>query len=200
MKEVNAVIFDLGGVLLNLDLSHSKTKMDVLGLPDGLAYGNIFEQYQLGNISTDRFFSYLQSLCDKWTERQEIIDAWNSCLSDMPEYKLQYVLQLRKRGIKTYLLSNTNEAHWNHIRTNIFPRPAEDYFDAIYLSQELHLAKPDKAIYEVVLSHIGLQADECLFLDDTEENIEAASSLGIRTYRTPVRYDWRNDVSGIICC
>lgn len=199
MREIKAVIFDLGGVLLNLDMSRPGTKMEALGLVDGPAFHELVGQYQLGSISTDDFFDNLMSLCPRAADRQELMNVWNSCLLDIPDYKLQYIMQLRERGIETYLLSNTNDAHWSHIKSESFPRPVEEYFHAIYLSHELHMAKPDKAIYETVLSRIGQQAGACLFLDDTEENITSASSLGIRTYKTPVRYDWRDDVSAIIC-
>ena len=199
MDNIKAIIFDLGGVLLNLDIARAMTNMHALGVDKTEMDDKIIDLYQTGSISTDDFVSHIISLCRSGIDRQQVIDAWNSCLLDIPDYKLQYILQLRERGFKTYLLSNTNDIHWQHIAKTNFPSPVADYFDKLYLSQELHLAKPDKTIYSYVLNDTGLQADECLFLDDTVQNIQAAASMGIRTYLSPTRFDWRKDISTLVC-
>lgn len=199
MNKIKAIIFDLGGVLLNLNLPQALANMQALGVGKNMMYNDIIDQYQTGSIASDDFISRIMTECQSDTDRQQVTDAWNSCLLDIPEYKLQYILQLRERGFRTYLLSNTNDIHWRHIVKTNFPLPVTDYFDALYLSHEMHLLKPDKAIYTAVLSRAGMQAEECLFLDDTAANIQAAATLGIMTYLSPICFDWRKDISTLVC-
>ena len=132
------------------------------------------------------------------TTRQQVLDAWNSCLQTLPKYKLDFVKQLRNEGYATYLLSNTNDAHWKYILETSFPEPPEYYFDKLFLSQEMGMAKPDTEIYAEVLRQIGTPADECLFIDDSSANCKAAESLGIHTYNAPVHTDYREEVMNIL--
>ena len=94
----------------------------------------------------------------------------------------------------TQRINFTNDAHWKYIEKNSFPEPASHYFDHCFLSQEMGMAKPDPAIYESVLQQTGIPAKECLFLDDSKANCEAAGRLGINCINVPVRSDFREDV------
>jgi putative hydrolase of the HAD superfamily len=116
----------------------------------------------------------------------------------LPKYKLEFVKQLRNEGYATYLLSNTNDAHWKYILETSFPEPTENYFDKCFLSQEMGMAKPDIEIYAEVLRQIGTPADECLFIDDSSANCKAAETLGIQTYNAPVHTDYREEVKTIL--
>ena len=82
------------------------------------------------------------------------------------------------------MLSNTNEAHWQDIVARCFggQEVVDSHFDHVFLSQEMHMAKPNDDIYLKVLEEIHASADECLFLDDSSANLEAASKLGFHTY------------------
>lgn len=150
--------------------------------------------YQVGKVSTKDFIGLMLRLSREGTSYQQLLDAWNSCLLTIPDFKLEFIKDLRRQGYATYLLSNTNDAHWKYIKRNSFPEPLSHYFDQCFLSQEMGMAKPDAAIYESVLRQTGIPAEECLFLDDSKANCEAAERLGINCINVPVRSDYREAV------
>lgn len=208
---IKTIIFDLGGVLIDVDMPHCFQNMKALGVDvealaktpssapastvcEGITISGVLNDYQIGKIPTDEFLSMILKVSAPGTTRQQVLDAWNSCLQELPKYKLDFVKQLRSEGYVTHLLSNTNDAHWKYILETSFPEPAENYFDQLFLSQKMGMAKPDPNIYAEVLRRIGTPADECLFIDDSSDNCKAAESLGIHTYNAPVHTDWREVV------
>ena len=210
---IKTIIFDLGGVLIDVDMNRCFHNIKALGVDvesltktssesnapvstvcEGITISGALHEYQIGKIPTDKFISMIQQISTPGTTRQQVLDAWNSCLLTLPKYKLDFVKQLRNEGYATYLLSNTNDAHWKYTLKTSFPEPAENYFDKLFLSQEMGMAKPDIEIYAEVLRQIGTPADKCLFIDDSSANCKAAETLGIHTYNAPVHTDWREEV------
>lgn len=201
---IQNIIFDLGGVLLNLDMPLCFKKFEALGanmaklmhkeegerkgdtICDGVVANGLMMLYQVGGISTNDFVDKLVEVSKPGTKVEDVIDAWNSCLLDIPQYKLDLLEKLRTQGYHIYMLSNTNDLHWKHIEKTNFPKPATEYFDGIYLSHELKMAKPDSCIYEEVLKRIGVPAEECLFIDDAQINCDAAKELGINVQKYDV--------------
>lgn len=203
--EITTIIFDLGGVLLDIDMPRCLREIQALGvdvqtlmaqgdtpgthgatLCEGMAASGTMHLYQVGAVTTDDFLESLRQLCRPGTTRSQVLDAWNTCLIDIPAFKLEAVKALRSRGYHTYMLSNTNEAHWEYIEQNCFPEPVSHYFDDIFMSQRLGMAKPDPRFYEEVLRRIGTPAASCLFLDDTQVNCDAAAALGIHVCKTEI--------------
>ena len=210
---IKTVIFDLGGVLLDLDMPACFDRIRNLGVDiqalaecgsgkdapksvicEGIAVSGVMNDYQVGNISTADFMSVIQNYAKKGTSYDDVLDAWNSCLITIPSYKLDYLKELRMRGYKVCLLSNTNDAHWKYIVEKWFTEPLSNYFDNVFLSQEMHLAKPDVRIFQEVLKCVDTPADECLFIDDSKANCKSAETLGIRTYNAPVLTDYRTEI------
>ena len=209
---MKAVIFDLGGVLIDLDMHRCFENIRALGVDldaiskasddsekgaticEGITASGMMHLYQVGKVSTGDFIGLMLHLSREGTSYQQLLDAWNSCLLTIPDFKLEFIKELRQQGYATYLLSNTNDAHWKYIEKNSFPEPASHYFDHCFLSQEMGMAKPDPAIYESVLRQTGIPAKECLFLDDSKANCEAAGRLGINCINVPVRSDYRDAV------
>ena len=210
---IKAIIFDLGGVLIDVDMNRCFHNIKALGVDvdsltrtssennapvstvcEGVTISGALHEYQIGKIPTDKFITTIQQISTPGTTRQQVLDAWNSCLLTLPIYKLDFVKQLRNEGYATYLLSNTNDAHWKYILETSFPEPAENYFDKLFLSQEMGMAKPNPEIYAEVLRQISTPADECLFIDDSSANCKAAETLGIHTYNAPIHTDWREEV------
>ncbi|MBQ9363462.1 MAG: HAD family phosphatase [Bacteroidaceae bacterium] len=201
-KSIHTIILDLGGVLLDLNMPRSLKAFEALGIDtqtilssepsdrpsaticEGLSATGAMLLYQIGKITTDQFLTGLLSLCHPGTTHQQVLDAWNACLLDIPLFKLKAIQQLRQQGYKLCLLSNTNEAHWQRISQDCFPQPPAHYFDHLFLSQEMGLAKPDPLIFQTVLQQIDAQPQECLFIDDAQVNCDAAAALGIHTYKT----------------
>lgn len=212
---IKTIIFDLGGVLIDVDMPHCFHNIKALGVDvealtkapssapsstvcEGVTISGVLNEYQIGKIPTEDFLSMILKVSAPGTTRQQVLDAWNSCLQTLPKYKLDFVKQLRQEGYATHLLSNTNDAHWKYILETAFPEPAENYFDKIFLSQEMGMAKPDINIFEEVIHQIGAPASECLFIDDSSANCKAAETLGIHAYNAPVHTDWREELKSIV--
>ena len=214
---IKTIIFDLGGVLIDVDMNRCLNNIKALGVDvdsltqtssesnapistvcEGVTISGVLHDYQIGKIPTNKFITMIQQMSNPGTTRQQVLDAWNSCLLTLPKYKLDFVKQLRGEGYVTYLLSNTNDAHWQYILETSFPEPAENYFDKTFLSQEMEMAKPDTEIYAEVLRQIGTPANECLFIDDSSANCKAAETLGIHTYNAPVHTDYREEVLNLV--
>lgn len=200
MEGIKNLIFDFGGVLIDLDRARCIENFKKLGLHnveqllDVCHQQGLFLQHEKGLVSDEEFRDYIRREARAPQLSDECIDeAWNSFLVGIPSYKLEALLQLRKHYM-VYLLSNTNGIHWRWSVEHAFPLKSfrvEDYFEHIYLSYEMKLAKPDAGIFRTVLEDAGLNAGETLFLDDSPANCETARSLGIRTYTPKAHEDWR---------
>lgn len=196
---ITDIIFDLGGVLINLDMYKMQQACQELGIkPElffvkadssnsstvchGLSASHIIEDYQVGQMTTEALLERILSHCRKGITRQDAINAWNACLGDMPRERLNMIRKLRKRGYRTHLLSNTNDLHWGHIKEKFLSEEGytcADLFDQIILSHEAHLAKPDPAIFQYALRRIASQPEQCIFIDDAKANTIAAQAEGI---------------------
>lgn len=205
MNMTKDIIFDLGGVLLDIDLNYCMRRIKALGfnpqdwhnqqiecppqqkaavLGEGIVADGITHLYQTGDISTEQFLDTMKRHCAPGTTSQQVLDAWNTCCIDIPQHRLDKIAQLRQRGYRISLLSNTNEAHWQDIVARCFggAETLSKYFDHLFLSQEMHMAKPNDDIYLKVLDTLKANPHECLFIDDSTPNLEAAAALGIRTF------------------
>lgn len=182
---IKALIFDFGNVFLNLDIE--KAKKDVFDLLRITSFTEEMlatnQRYEQGLITTSDLVAFYLEEFPYLTE-YEVIQSWNAMLKDFPEHRLTFLQKLAsEKRFKLILLSNTNTLHINWVKGNIsFYETFKNCFDAFYLSHEIGLRKPNKAIFEFVLNNHKLNADECLFIDDTKEHILEASQLGIHTW------------------
>ncbi len=209
---IKDIIFDLGGVLLDIDLPYCMRSVQALGvyfsamsaqtssslaetqgtkpavMGEGIVANGALHLYQIGEISTEDFLSGIHRLCRPGTTRQQVIDAWNTCCIGIPSYRLEKIQQLRQQGYRISMLSNTNDAHWQDIVSRCFggQHIVNQLFDHVFLSQEMHLAKPNDDIYLKVLKDLQAKAEECLFIDDSTPNVEAAAALGFHTIHADV--------------
>lgn len=197
-KRIKNLIFDFGGVLVDLNQPRCIKAFSDLGL-NVMPYLNhylsqgIFLKMELGEIAPKDFWDEVRLLfhAPELTDRQ-LTDAWNSMLETIPVQRLEMLRTLHKKYERIYLLSNTNVLHWEkgkHLFT-IEGKMVNDYFDHIFLSCDLHLSKPDTQIFEKVLQKTDIQPEETFFIDDSKDNCEAAESLGISTFCPKTGNDW----------
>jgi HAD superfamily hydrolase (TIGR01509 family) len=190
MQNIQTLIFDLGGVIINLKTEQEWLEEDLM--PNfhfekikELQQHNFFPDFETGKITVPDFIQHLKGIAIK-TEisEEEIIHHWNGLLKDIPKHRVDLLSKLSKK-YRLILLSNTNHIHMDFIRKFMLSEFSEDIlqvnFHACYYSQEIGLRKPHKEIYEFVLQHQGIQASESLFLDDKMENLIEPEKIGIQT-------------------
>ena len=188
-QNIRHIIFDLGGVLLNLDVEGCTRAFEKAGLKDirsiltGTNEGGIFSEYERGEIGTPEFRDGIRQLASQSLTDDEIDRMWVNELLDIPQEKLDLLVSLRSK-YDIYLLSNTNELHWQHVVESLLPQQnyrVEDLFKETFLSFRMKLAKPDPEIFREVLRQAGLKPEETLFIDDSAVNCQAAQSVSIQT-------------------
>ena len=185
MSKIKTIIFDFGDVFINLDkqgaMQNALNLFELEKFPEDLVAINTL--YEQGLITTEEFIEFYTDNFPKLS-KQDIIDAWNYILKDFPENRLEFIKTLaQEKKFNLILLSNTNDLHIKWIKENVsFFKEFASCFDAFYLSHEINLRKPNTDIYEFVLQENKLIANECLFIDDTKDNTDTASTLGINVW------------------
>lgn len=189
-NNISTLIFDFGGVLINLDLAQCIQNLNNLGLNNVEKYlsnfgqSDFFMKYEKGEIDTPEFRENIRNICTNAVTDEQIDSAWCSFLTNIPNEKLELLLKLKKK-FRVILLSNTNPLHIEVSAASEFAKAGKtlyDFFDHAYLSYEMKMVKPTNEIFEKILELEQVPANECLFLDDGEKNILQAKKLGIQTY------------------
>jgi putative hydrolase of the HAD superfamily len=197
---IKNIVFDLGGVIITLDAERPLRLFEKLGVRNAAEYLNTYEQrgpfleLEAGKIDWKTFCNKVEALVGKPLREEDLRDGWLGFLSDVPQYKLDYILELRKR-YKVLLLSNTNPAVMGWARTSAFSAkglPINDYFDKIYASYEVGITKPNPEIFRYMASDADIIPEETIFIDDGERNISTARTLGFVTLQPKNGEDWRN--------
>jgi putative hydrolase of the HAD superfamily len=206
MPTLKNIVFDLGGVLIDLDIRRSIKRFEALGIPDisnmldPYEQRGIFLELERGQLDQPQFCHALSRYAGKNLTIKQVEHAWKGFIVDVPPYKLNYILEQRQT-FKVCLLSNTNPFIYEWAQTPAFSAaglPITHYFDAIYVSYQIGFTKPDPRIFEHMLNHSGMIASETLFVDDGERNIALGRSLGMHTYCPQNGEDWRDAVTTIL--
>lgn len=192
MQNIQTIIFDLGGVIINLKTEQEWFEQDLLPnfQPEKLQWlqqQHFFQQFETGNVSAPDFIQQLKEIAiSKHISEEEIIHHWNGILKDIPAHRVDLLKKLAEK-YRLILLSNTNHIHMDYIRKYMQAEFGGDIlsenFHTCYYSQEIGLRKPHKEIYEFVLQQQGIKGSESLFLDDKEENLTEPKVLGLRTHQ-----------------
>lgn len=189
IKGIRHIIFDLGGVLLNIDYALTEKAFIEAGIDNfpelysQLQQTDLFDKWETGHIGREEFISALRKKGNGITEEQ-ILKAWNAMLLDFPLRRLQLLQQLRLH-YDLVLLSNTNEIHeeaFNKILMQAHGIPTIGvFFDKVYFSHRVGMRKPMKELFHRVLDDNGFKAEHTLFIDDSPQHVEGAKECGIQT-------------------
>ena len=186
---IENIIFDFGDVFINLDKEVVFREMQHYGnaliTPELVALNDAFE---VGQIDPKTFIEGLQTSFPM-ASPEKITDIWNSMLLDFPNSRLEFLEALaEEKQYRLFLLSNTNALHIPHVQKIMGAKynRFKSCFEKFYLSHEISLRKPNREIFQFVLDENGLTPSQTLFIDDTEENTEAAEQLGINTWNLKV--------------
>lgn len=197
-KNVKAIIFDFGGVIINLNRQASVDKFIELGvydadsMLDNYVQSGLFAQLEAGLINADQFHRLIREKYNLSLSDDVIDDAFYRFLLDIPKYKMDLIRRLHNGvynangdKIRILVLSNTNEIQFPYcIRKffNVDGDSVENYFDHLYLSYEMKMTKPSEEIFLKLLSDEGIKPEEAVFLDDGPANVETARRLGMQVY------------------
>jgi FMN phosphatase YigB (HAD superfamily) len=188
---IEAIIFDLGDVFLNLNHQASVDAFKKLGLKDwndDLKAKTIL--FETGKMDELQFLEAIQSQIPN-TDLIEIREAWNAIIGDFPLERLEFLEKLQNK-YNIFLLSNTNPTHIDKFEHRVgltFAREFYAHFNKIYFSYETKVRKPDEAVFNLILKQNNLKPNKTLFVDDTLEHIEVAKGLGINTWQILVGQD-----------
>lgn len=186
---LTTLIFDFGGVLINLDLPLCINKLKEIGATGVEKYlsnfgqSDFFLQWEKGEIGLGEFRENIRAISSGQPSDDEIDAAWMAFLQDIPAEKIELLKQLRSR-YRILMLSNTNPLHIEQSARTAFEAHGttmNELFDKCYLSYEIGLTKPGRDIFEYLLNDAGVEPGECLFLDDGQKNIDTARAMGFQT-------------------
>ncbi|AUX95287.1 glucose-1-phosphatase [Mixta gaviniae] len=176
-------IFDLGNVIVDIDFSRVLGVWSDLGrvplalLKSRFQMGENFERHERGEISDEQFAAQLCAELDIALSYEQFAAGWQAVFVGVRPEVIALMQQLRGRGERVVILSNTNRLHCDHWPSQ-YPE-VQQAADKLYLSQEMGMRKPEARIYQRVLTEEGFSADQAIFFDDNLDNIEAARQLGI---------------------
>ncbi|MBR3884194.1 MAG: HAD family phosphatase [Bacteroidaceae bacterium] len=200
---IKDIVFDFGGVLIEIDTPQAINCFKALGLTNAEEYLNSYQQigtfYSLenGDITAEKFIEDLSELCNRKITYEEAKNAWLGFIVRVQTECLDFIQQLRPQH-RLSVLSNTNPFLQSWARSKDFTdeeKSLDDYFDNLYLSYKMNCSKPGEEIYRKMLLEGGMKAEEVLFIDDSSRNLEAASRVGINVLQVKNGEDWRKKLS-----
>lgn len=198
---IKNIILDFGAVLIPIDESKTWQAFKSLGADVILQdQTEIFYSYETGKISSKEFLAKIQPFFFRKIFLPDLAQAWNALLSPLPEDNIQLLKRLRK-DYRLFLLSNTNDLHIKAIKETAGPFLYNQFikqFEKVYFSYEVGLRKPDKAIFEKVLSDNDLKAEETFYVDDGKQHIKTAREMGIHTWHLEPDVDHISDLDKVL--
>lgn len=205
---IKHLIFDWGGVLSASQHDEAVNRFAQLGLPNAVEYfeegknwKGIFGEVEEGTISIEDFLEKVSQLCGEPITFEQIAYAWWGFFSHLVKGILPQIEAWKKEGYQVYMLTNNNPFMMSYIKSEGFApegKPFYTYFDKLYVSCEIGLAKPDKAIYQYVLNDINAKAEECIFVDDRKQNLDGAEQIGMSTYLVTDSENWIDDFNAFL--
>jgi len=183
---VKAILFDLGGVLINLNYQKTVQAFRDLGIENfeelysQAQQNNLFDDFETGKISSFHFINRLLDLLPAGCNPNQVVSAWNAMILDFPLNRLD-LLEKLGNDYKLFLLSNTNDLHLEKVRRELkktTEKTLESFFEKTFLSQEIKLRKPEPEVFLEVAKQIQLNPNEILFIDDSIQHINSAKNLG----------------------
>jgi FMN phosphatase YigB (HAD superfamily) len=189
LRGIKNIIFDLGAVILNIDYQLTIKAFQELGAGDfdkvynQFVQTGLFDDLETGRIEPKVFRDRIREQFQSDWGDQQIDDAWNSLLLDLPQERIDLLHRLSK-DYRLFLLSNTNAIHYEQYCANLMREHGipnlDPLFEQVFLSHEIHQRKPDRAAYQYVLDAANLIPSETIFIDDIEKNAKAAEAVGIK--------------------
>ena len=206
MHKIKNIIFDLGGVILDINYQATIDAFAQLGIANfsnlysQKSQQKLFDQFETGHVSSKEFVKGIQQMHSVQISDELIITAWNAMLKGVKKNKLDYIKSLRNQ-FHTILLSNTNEIHISAFEKEMSNKQLlaqfKSCFEKIYYSSRMGLRKPYSICFEKVLKEQQFNPKETLFIDDSIQHIKGAKNCGIKAVLFPqngIIQDWFPDI------
>jgi len=193
MENISTIIFDLGGVIMDIDVKKTLHAFSKLGLDNAQQYfghgfaASFFSDHEAGRISDEKFLAEIKYLMGGPVEDAAVIEAWNALLLRFPPERIALLRELKDR-YRLFLYSNTNAIHkekFSEIYQQHFPGALEDHFEKAYYSHELGHRKPDPGGFELIIRENKLNPEKTLFVDDALTNVQGAIRVGLKGLYLP---------------
>ena len=190
MKDIELILFDLGGVLIDIDYQATEKAFIQLGTIDfqekytQFQQNQLFDLFETGQISAQHFINKLLSTTRKGTSPNEVVHAWNAMILSFPEKKVQLILELAQKQ-RIALLSNTNELHMVEVKrewAKVSQVSFDSLFEQVFLSHEIKQRKPHPETFLWVCEQLGVTPSKVLFIDDSPQHIEGAKVAGLQSF------------------
>lgn len=201
MKKINTIIFDLGGVILNIDYKRTIDEFKKLGIKNAehlyskKRQSELFDQIETGKITKEYFLKKLKERTTN-SKLDEVRNAWNALLLDLPEKRVKMLQELKKK-YNLILLSNTNIIHIEALKKKFGEKKYNEFynlFNKVYYSHEINVRKPSKDAFNVIIKQNKLTINRVLFIDDSPQHISSAKKIGINT----LHIDSEKDITDLI--
>ena len=200
---IKTIIFDMGGVIITLDNEEAGKRFVALGLENFNELMNPYKQNGIngdleeGKLTEEEYRNKMSRMLGRAVTFEELRHCWLGYVKEVPANKLKVLRDLKEKGYRVVLLSNTNPYMSSFTDSEEFSgdgHPICDYFDAMYRSYEVKCMKPDESFFRYVLSKERVLPEETLFVDDGPRNVAAASELGIHTFCPQNGADWTKEI------
>ena len=204
---IKNIVFDLGGVIFKIDKRQAIRRFNEVGFSDAASYLDAFTQVGIfgdlesGKITAEQFCCQLSELAGKELTLEDCAYGWLGYAVELPQRNLDKLIELRQRGYRLSLLSNTNPFMMQWARSSAFDgrgHGLDHYFDALYLSYEMGIMKPERRIFEMMLQGEKARPEETVFIDDSPHNTEAAALLGLHVLQPDNGGDWHGMLEDLI--
>ncbi len=189
MDQIKNIIFDLGGVIINLNIQKTIREFNKLSnkpfetIYTQLQQSPLFDRFDKGEITEPDFFKELKAAMGNNVSDDKLLFAWNAMLLDFPKHRLE-LLEKLKSTYRLFLLSNTNETHVVEFEKSLYNEHGlenlKPFFEKVYYSCRINMRKPDTGIFEFVIKENGLLPQETVFIDDSPQHVEGALKTGIK--------------------
>lgn len=200
---IKNIIFDLGGVIMTLDHPEAVRRFKALGLAnaeeqlDAYTQTGIFGDLEHGKITAEDFIREISKQVGHEVSYEACRHAWLGYCKEVPARNLTVLQELRSKGYRVILLSNTNSFMMSWVMSDEFDgkgHPLSYYMDACYCSYQLGVMKPDETFFRKVMMSEQILPSETLFVDDGPRNVAAASQIGIKTFCPENGADWTQEI------
>ena len=189
-KKYKNLLFDLGGVIMDIERERCVAAYTAMGMTNANELLGVYVQsgpflaLENGDITPAEFRAEIRKDLSREATDAEIDAAFCKFLIGIPKHRLEELRELRKE-YKIYLLSNTNPIMWNSKIKECFQIEGferEDYFDGMITSFDADCSKPAPKIFKDTISKLGIKAEDTIFFDDSQKNLDAAAKFGFGTY------------------